>query len=141
WQREPLGMSHVRQIMDRENDRDPQPERRRVRRREKDIEVIGGGDWRESELFPPCVSPAWDAPGREASLVDADRRRLRGIEHELVLTGAIGNRPFPEQPGKIPADARRMSAELAGVDADPHVSTWNKLDTLMPAASPCARSA
>jgi hypothetical protein len=58
----------------------------------------------------------------KTSGIERESDRLMHVEYELVAAGKIANGPLLEQTVEIAANSGAVTAELARVDADPHVS-------------------
>ena len=115
-------MRHVRDIVHHEHCRHVQPDRRGVRGREKDVQAIGCDGRRQLHLLPPRAAGTGDLAGRELPVITDHRQRIDAVEDKFMLPCAVGGRPFAQQSGEIAPDAGWASAELARIDADPHVT-------------------
>ena len=120
----PFRVREERQVVDRQHDRDLDPKRCGVSRRKPDIEVIVCGGGERLDLFPPCAAGSGDEARPKTVSIEADRERLRGVQDEFVLRGSRSRRPLGQQPCQVPSDAGRVTAELAGVYANPHASWY-----------------
>ncbi len=121
-QPEPLGMRDERDVVDRDDGRNVEPERRRVGRREEHVQVIGRATAAAGGPAPTSVPPrpAHVARGKPAGV----ERQSRAAPARTARTRGARARSSaahsPQQPRKVPADAGRLSAQLARVYADAH---------------------
>ena len=114
----PFGVRHEREIVNRDDCWNREPQRRFIRRREPDVEPIGGGRARHRDLLPPRAAGAIDHARREAARVARELDGRVRVEHELVRLRAGRGGPLAEQAAEVAADAGRAARELARVDAD-----------------------
>ena len=100
-----------------------QPERRRVPRSKKDVELFPVGRARQRHLFPPCAArpgdDAQDCVGRQGN-----QRCVVREQHELVTLVTRGAVPGAEQAGEMAAHPGGLSAELPSINADAHERRW-----------------
>src|SRR5712691_8106650 len=116
----PLRVRVERQIVDGDDDRHLQSERRAVRGREPDVEVIETRSARRPDLLPPRAGASADEARWKPARVETQRDRLRRVEHELVDARARVDRPLMQQAGQISPDSCGAATQFTRVDADAH---------------------
>src|SRR5206468_6664324 len=105
----------------RDDGRQVQRQRRRIRGTKPDIQVILRNRAGQSDLLPPRPGSAWNQAGTETPRVELRANGRRRVEHELVATSLV-TRPGPlvEEAAQVSTDAGGPARQLARIDPDPH---------------------
>src|SRR5262245_16252321 len=120
-QSKPLGMRGKRHVVDRDDGRQVQRKRRRIRGTKPDIEVILPNHPGQSHLLPPRPGSAWNQARTETPRIELGADGGLRVEHELVAASLVtGPGPLVEEAAQVSTDAGGAARQLARIDSDPH---------------------